>query len=216
MTQTTIHLLRHGEVHNPDRVLYGRLPGFRLSERGRQMAQVVADHLAAQERDLAAIISSPLQRAQETAAPSAAAFGLTVTTDDRLIEADSAFTGTRIGAEPWRLLNPAHWPRLRNPFRPSWGEPFGAQAERVEAAMRAARAAHPGREVLLVSHQLPIWVTRLHLAGRHLWHNPRRRQCSLCSLTSFVYEDDELARIEYAEPAAALSKSLSPGAWSPR
>ena len=71
---TVVHLLRHGEVHNPTGVLYGRLPGFHLSERGLQMAQMVGDHLAS--RDVACVVASSLERAQETAAPIAAPHGL--------------------------------------------------------------------------------------------------------------------------------------------
>ncbi len=214
MVTTTVHLLRHGEVHNPDRVLYGRMPGYRLSEQGQEMAHVVAKTLAEQKRDLVAVVSSPLQRAQETAAPTAAAFGLTVTTDDRLIEAGNDFEGSTIGSNPKQLLNPRYWAMLRNPFRPSWGEPYREQADRMLAAAADARDAHRGHEVLLVSHQLPIWVARRAAEGKRLWHNPKNRQCTLCSLTSLHYEDDELVGVEYSEPAGHLAQSLSKGAWS--
>ena len=216
MVTTTVHLLRHGEVHNPDRVLYGRLPGFRLSERGQEMARVVAGALAEQQRDITAVVSSPLQRAQETAAPTAAAFGLQVTTDERLIEAGNDFEGSTVGSNPRQLLSPRYWAMLRNPFRPSWGEPYRAQADRVLAAAAAARDANLGREVVLVSHQLPIWVARRAAEGRRLWHNPKNRQCTLCSLTSLHYDDDELTGVEYSEPAGHLARTLSKGAWSVR
>ncbi|MDT7631452.1 MAG: hypothetical protein QOI50_3382, partial [Pseudonocardiales bacterium] len=65
--RTTVHLLRHGEVHNPEGVLYGRLPGYRLSVRGEQQAQLVADALA--EEDITVLLASPMERAQQTAAP---------------------------------------------------------------------------------------------------------------------------------------------------
>jgi len=208
MVATTVHLLRHGEVHNPQGVLYGRLPGYRLSERGLRMAETVAAHLAGADgsvrHDVVAVVASPLQRAQETAAPLAAAFGLEVRTDDRLIEADNHFQGMTFGVGDGSLRHPRHWPYLRNPLRPSWGEPYRAQVDRMLAAVAAARAAARGHEAVLVSHQLPIWVTRLALEGRPLWHDPRRRQCSLASLTSLRYEDDRLVGIGYSEPAAAL------------
>jgi len=240
MVATTVHLMRHGEVHNPEGVLYGRLPGYRLSERGRAMARMVAAHLSGRQyegawlselghddaaadavvaaapqaagaspvigprRDVVAVIASPLERAQETAAPIAAAFGLEVGTDPRLIEAENHFQGMTFGVGDGSLRHPQHWPHLRNPFRPSWGEPYRVQVERMLAAVADAREAARGHEVVLVSHQLPVWVTRLALENRRLWHDPRRRHCSLASLTSLRYEDDALVSITYTEPAAAL------------
>lgn len=212
MVPTTIHLMRHGEVHNPDGVLYGRLPGYRLSERGRAMADMVAAHLAgerdAPRRDVTVVIASPLQRAQETATPIAAAFGVELRTDPRLIEAGNHFEGMTFGVGDGSLRHPQHWPYLRNPFRPSWGEPYAEQVDRVLAAVDAARELARGHEAVLVSHQLPVWVTRLSLENRRLWHDPRRRQCSLASLTSLRFEDDRLVGVGYSEPAA----SLLPGA----
>ncbi|GIG22195.1 phosphoglycerate mutase [Cellulomonas chitinilytica] len=219
MVATTIHLLRHGEVHNPEGVLYGRLPGYHLSERGHAMARMVADHLAGATdvtsatpgapRDVVAVVASPLQRAQETAAPIAAAFGLAVGTDQRLIEAGNHFQGMTFGVGDGSLRHPNHWPYLRNPFRPSWGEPYRDQVDRMLAAVDTAREAARGHEAVLVSHQLPVWVTRLALEGRRLWHDPRRRQCSVASLTSLVFEDDRLVRISYTQPAAALLPGAS-------
>ncbi len=208
MVATTIHLMRHGEVHNPEGVLYGRLPGYHLSERGEAMAERVADYLAGERgsprRDLTVLIASPLQRAQETARPISEAFGLEVRTETGLIEAANKFEGLTFGVGDGSLLHPRHWPLLRNPFRPSWGEPYRDQATRVLDVVEIARQAALGHEALLVSHQLPIWVTRLTLEGRRLWHDPRRRRCSLASLTSLSFEDDRLVRIGYTEPAADL------------
>ncbi len=218
MVTTTVHLLRHGEVHNPTGLLYGRLPGYRLSERGQQMAELVARTLAGDEgaprRDVVVVTASPLQRAQETATPIAEAFGVALGTDERLIEAENHFQGLRFGVGDGSLRHPAHWPYLRNPFRPSWGEPYVEQVDRMLAAVDAARAAARGHEAVLVSHQLPIWVTRLALENRRLWHDPRKRQCSLASLTSLRFEDDTLVGVGYGEPAAALLPGASqvPGA----
>ena len=213
MVATTVHLLRHGEVHNPTGILYGRMPGYRLSARGEAMASVVADHLAGADggrrRDVTVVVASPLERAQQTAAPVGAAFGLPVGTDPRLIEAANHFEGLTFGVGDGSLLHPRHWPYLRNPFRPSWGEPYAEQARRMLAAVADARAAARGHEAVLVSHQLPIWITRLTLEHRRLWHDPRRRQCSLGSLTSLHYDDDALVGIGYTEPAAALLSGAS-------
>jgi broad specificity phosphatase PhoE len=203
---TTVHLVRHGEVENPAGVLYGRLPGYHLSQRGRSMADLVAEHLAG--RDIALVTSSPLERAQETAAPIAARHGLEVGTDEDLIEAANSFQGMTFGVGDGSLRHPRLWKLLVNPFRPSWGEPYVEIAARmmraVVTARAAALAAGPGREAVLVSHQLPVWITRLHLEDRRLWHDPRRRQCSLASVTSLGYEGDRLVSLSYSEPAAAL------------
>lgn len=200
--RTIVHLLRHGEVYNPQRVLYGRLPGYSLSDRGQKMALAVTGWLAG--RDLTYLVASPLERAQETAGPVAAQFGLPIDTDDRLLEADNQFEGKQFGVGDGALRHPRVWWTIRNPFRPSWGEPYAQIADRMLEAMRAARRAAQGHEALCVSHQLPIWTVRQRVEGRRLWHDPRRRQCALASVTSFHFEGDEVVGIEYAEPAAHL------------
>lgn len=202
MTITRVHLLRHGEVHNPRGVLYGRLPGYGLSERGHAMAHRVADTVA--DRDIVHVGSSPLQRAQETAAPVAEKLGLEIVTDDRVIEAENVFEGLTFGVGAGSLAHPRHWKYLRNPFRPSWGEPYDEQVVRMRAAMDDVAEEVVGHEAVIVSHQLPIWVTRLAVEGRRLWHDPRKRECSLASLTTFTYEDDAIVSVAYSEPAADL------------
>ncbi|MBE1878625.1 histidine phosphatase family protein [Myceligenerans pegani] len=212
MVSTTVHLLRHGEVHNPEGVLYGRLPGYRLSERGQEMAARVAKHLSG--RDVTVVIASPLQRAQETATPIAQAFGVELGTDDRLLEAENHFEGKRFGVGDGALRQPAHWKHLWNPFRPSWGEPYTDQVRRMRAAVESARQAAEGHEAVLVSHQLPVWLIRCSLEGRRLWHNPRHRQCNLASLTSLRFEDDRFTALHYTEPVADLYDGVKqlPGA----
>lgn len=199
--KTIVHLLRHGEVHNPDGILYGRLPGFRLSDTGRAQARTVAAKLAG--HDVTHIVASPLQRAQETAAPIAERHGLVVQTDDDLIEADNDFEGLRVSVGDGALRRPRHWFKLRDPFTPSWGEPYLQIAHRMLAAANKARANAEGHEAVLVSHQLPVWTLRRFLHGQRLWHDPRRRQCALASLTSLVYQGDELIDIVYTEPTGA-------------
>ncbi len=135
--ETRVHLIRHGEVHNPDGILYGRLPGFRLSETGQGQAVAAAELLAG--RDIVAVIASPLQRAQETATPIAARHGLPIDTDHDLIESANFFEGKRVspGDGAWR--NPRFWWHLRNPFTPSWGEPYDQIAARMANAVNRAR-----------------------------------------------------------------------------
>ena len=204
-TRTVVHLLRHGEVHNPTGVLYGRLPGFRLSDLGQQMAERAADALA--DRDVAAVISSPLERAQQTAAPIAARHSLRTTIDDRLIEASNVFEGSRVGVGDGVLKSPKSWRHLYNPLTPSWGEHYVDIAGRMRAAVAAARNAARGHEAVLVSHQLPIWVARLDAEHRRFAHDPRKRQCGLASLTSLTFDDDRLVAITYTEPSADLVRS---------
>ncbi len=197
--QTRVHLIRHGEVHNPDRILYGRIPGYRLSETGRAQAAAAADMLA--DADIVAVIASPLQRAQETAAPIAAAHNLPVDTDDDLIESTNIFEGKRVspGDGAWR--NPRFWWHLRNPLRPSWGEPYAQIAARMATAVDKARSRAAGHEVVCVSHQLPVWTVRQYLSGNRLWHDPRRRQCDVGSVTTLIFDGDRLADVDYRVPA---------------
>ncbi|MEU2156789.1 histidine phosphatase family protein [Streptomyces sp. NPDC019396] len=199
---TVVHLMRHGEVHNPDGVLYGRKPGYHLSDLGRRMADRVAEHLA--DRDITYVVASPLERAQETAAPVAKSHGLTLDTDERLIEAANVFEGKTFGVGDGALRKPGNWKHLTNPFRPSWGEPYLEQVDRMMAALESARDAARGHEAVLVSHQLPIWTVRSHVERRRLWHDPRRRQCTLASLTSFTFHGDAIVSVGYSEPARDL------------
>ncbi|WP_040798959.1 histidine phosphatase family protein [Nocardia higoensis] len=204
--ETIVHVLRHGEVHNPNGILYGRLPGFSLSVAGRAQAGAVARALA--DHDIALVIASPLQRAQETATPIAEQHGLSVRTDENLIEAGNTFEGLRVSVGDGALRKPRHWWKLRDPFTPSWGEPYLQIAHRMLAAVNKARVEAAGREVVLVSHQLPVWTLRRFLQGQRLWHDPRHRQCSLASLTSLVYRGDTLVDIVYSEPAGESDPSV--------
>jgi broad specificity phosphatase PhoE len=200
--RTKVHLLRHGEVHNPEGILYGRSSGYFLSKRGRAMADRIAEVIG--DNDITHIVSSPLERAQETAAPLAKARGLDVVLDERVIESENAFAGSKFTIKDSLVLNPSVWPKLLNPFRPSWGEPYKDIAARMWPAVLDARDRAAGHEAVVVSHQLPIWVTRLFAEEKRFVHDPRKRQCTLCSLTTFVFEDDELKEITYSEPAADL------------
>ena len=206
--RTIVHLLRHGEVDNPSKVLYGRLPGYRLSELGERMAARAAEFFA--PRDVVRVATSPLERARQTAAPVAEKHGLEVAVDERLIESENIFEGHAVGVGDGVLKDPRNWRFVTNPFRPSWGEPYVRVALRMHAAAEVARELARGHEAVLVSHQLPIWVARLSAEHRHLWHDPRRRQCTLASVTSFTYEGDRMVSISYTEPAADLLPGANP------
>ena len=210
MSVTTVHMLRHGEVYNPAHVMYGRLPDFHLSDRGRGMAERVAKSLL--DRDITHLVSSPLERAQETSAPLAAALGLSVHLDDRLLEAENSFQGQPFGPGDRAWAHPTAWPRLRNPFRPSWGEPYGQIAARMLAAAWAARDAADGHEAVCVSHQLPIWTLRRLVERKPLSHVPTYRQCGLASLTSLTFDGNRVVKVTYAEPAGPEPEGTTPGA----
>ncbi|HEY6798784.1 MAG TPA: histidine phosphatase family protein [Kineosporiaceae bacterium] len=204
--RTMVHLVRHGEVFNPRKILYGRLPGYHLSELGRVMAERAAEYFTG--HDVTVVVASPLERAQETATPIAAVHGLAVGSDDRLIEAANVFEGQRFGVGDGVLRHPSSWWHLRNPFRPSWGEPYAALAARMGEAIEAAREAAAGHEAVLVSHQLPVWIARLAAEHRRFAHDPRGRECSLASVTSLAFDGASLVSVSYAEP----SRDLLPGA----
>jgi len=204
---TVVHLVRHGEVANPGGVLYGRIPGFHLSADGQVMAKAAADFLAG--RDITVLRSSPLDRARETAEPLGLQLGLPVEVDDRLIEPWNHFEGLTVGVGDGALFSPRHWIYLRNPFLPSWGEPYRDVAARVLAAAADAARAASGHEAVCVSHQLPIWVSRRSAEGRRLWHDPRRRQCALGSVTSLTYLGDRLTSVSYAEPSGSAGSKVA-------
>lgn len=214
MAFTTVHLLRHGEVDNPEGVLYGRLPGYGLTDLGQQMAQTVADHLRAEDRDLAAVTASPLYRAQLTAHPTATRFGLALQSDPLLVEASSVFEGQNVNRNRWGLAHPRNWPHYLRPDLPSWGEPYTAILARMTAAISKALDQAEGREALLVSHQLPIVTVQRFLQGQPMAHNPLLRECSLASLTSLMFDGRTLVGWSYTEPAKELlaqASDVTPG-----
>jgi broad specificity phosphatase PhoE len=199
-----IHLVRHGEVFNPQGVLYGRLPGYGLSDLGRDMAQAAADDLVSRDRQVAALIASPLQRTQQSAEPIAAAFGLEPALDGRVIEPENRFEGKKMHGPESALRDLRNWPYLANPWEPSWGEPFRSIATRMLHAMDDAWQAADGGDVVVVSHQLPIWMAHRRITGRQLAHDPRRRRCALSSITTFERRGDRFVEVGYRDPAAGL------------
>ena len=199
----TVHVVRHGEVENPQKILYGRQRGWFLSERGLQMAQALGEW--SKPLNIGAIHASPLERAQQTAKPMADAHGLEINTDERLIEAANIFEGKPFGVGDGVLRRPSAWPKLWNPWRPSWGEPYVDQVNRILAAVFDAREAAAGKDAIVVSHQLPIWILRSAIEGRRFLHDPRKRICTLASVTSLHFDEDGMiSDLTYSEPAKHL------------
>lgn len=199
MPAELVRLVRHGEVHNPDGILYGRIPGYHLSELGHRMAALAAESL--QGHDVTKLIASPLQRAQESAEPWSKVFALPIETDERIIEPHNWFEGTRMRQ---RLRNPVSWPRLANPLRPSWGEPYESVKKRMFAAITDAWQSVDSGEVVLVSHQMPIVMVARSVAGRAPFHDPRKRRCTLSSITTLRREGERFVEVDYQEPAREL------------
>ncbi|WP_127792168.1 histidine phosphatase family protein [Agromyces sp. LHK192] len=215
MPADQIHLVRHGEVFNPQGVLYGRLEGFGLSDLGRRMAQSAADDLVARNRAVTSLVSSPLQRTQQSAEPIAEAFGLEPTLEPRIIEPENRFEGKRMRGRDGALRDIRNWGLLVNPWEPSWGEPFGSIAARMIAAMEDAWQAADGGDVVMVSHQLPIWMVHRRTAGKGLAHDPRRRRCALSSITTFERRQvndlgaGRFVEVGYANPAGGLAAAAT-------
>jgi len=199
----TVHFVRHGEVHNPEKILYGLQPGWRLSDRGNEMAAVIGQWST--KLDLGAIHASPLQRAQETVAPIIAKHKLSLTTDKNLIEASNVFEGKKFELGSGVLRHPSSWRYLYNPWKPSWGEPYDQLISRMLKGLFAARDAAGGKDAICVSHQLPIWILRSAVEGRRLLHDPRKRECTLASVTSFELDSEGMiSSVSYSEPAKHL------------
>lgn len=203
MPAQRIHLVRHGEVHNPGGVLYGRLPNFHLSDNGKLMAEAAAKELQKQGFPIKAIFMSPLVRTQESAAPIEKLFKLDAKTDERLIEPWNVFEGRKLSVKAV-AVRPHWWWHFRNPAKPAWGETFRDIIARMDEAIIEAANSVASGDVVLVTHQLPIWVMHLHLAGERLMHDPRKRRCSLSSITTFELAEGKLTEVSYLEPAASL------------
>ncbi|GAA1320720.1 histidine phosphatase family protein [Leucobacter albus] len=204
MSDKLLHLVRHGEVHNPDLVLYGRIPGFRLSERGHAMAEAAALELAGSDRKVVALYASPLERAQQSARPIASALGLEIQTEDRIIEPTNFFEGKVNSGPDAAFKKPRYWYKFVNPFRPSWGEPYRQVAARVREAMNDAWDNTQGGDIVMVAHQSPIWMAHLDIAGKPLFHNPATRRCDLSSITTFERRGNRWFEVDYRNPAKSL------------
>jgi broad specificity phosphatase PhoE len=193
-----LHLVRHGEVENPKGVIYGRLPGYNLSEKGRKQAKAAARRL--RENDIALIMTSPLERAQETAQAIAEPHALETVVDERLIETETTLEGLSRNALHF-VRDPRHWWRFRNPLKPSWGESFSEIRTRMLSVIDEAVAAAGGREAVLVSHQTPVLVARLVLTKRRDPPWLGLVPCSTGSVTTLELNGDRAATARYFRPS---------------
>ena len=198
MPADRLHLVRHGEVHNPRLACSTGDSGFGLSVDGRRMARQAAEYVHTLERPVTSLVCSPLQRTQESAEPFTELFGIEPVIDERVIEPTNVFEGRRMKRA---LINPLNWRHLRRRPRPA-----GASRMRRSSRAWTPRWRMPGSaasgDVVIVSHQLPIWVTHLAVSRVPPRHDPRQRRCALSSVTSFERRGDEWVEVGYVEPAA--------------
>lgn len=199
-----IHLIRHGEVHNPGGVVYGRLPGFDLSSTGARTAALAAAELGRRGRVITTVLASPLERAVQSAQPIADAFGVAMVMRPGLTEAQSHLEGGRFDVSLRILAEPKAWRYLINPLRPTWGEPFSQVFRRIHSELDWARRLPGTGDIAIVTHQLPIWVIHRRLAGKPLAHDPRRRRCALSSITSLEYTAGGFRETGYWQPSDAI------------
>jgi broad specificity phosphatase PhoE len=210
MPASLLHLVRHGEVYNPGGVLYERIDGFGLSDLGHQMARAAAEQLKSEGVQISKLIASPLQRARESVRPIEELFGVEAQLDERVIEPWNLFRGLKLG--PRALLKrPSILLNLYNPSKPSWGEPFTEIASRMNAAALSHHQSVEGGDVVIVSHQLPIWMVYRSAQGLKLPHDPRERRCTLSSITTFEVSDGKLREVDYREPGMDFAKSAVDG-----
>jgi len=210
MPASRLHLVRHGEVFNPGGVLFERIEGFGLSDLGHQMAKAAADQLKSEGVEISKLVVSPLQRTRESARPISEQFGIDPVIDERVIEPWNLFKGLRFG--PRALLKrPSILLNLYNPSKPSWGEPFTEIASRMNSAALDHWSDVESGDVVIVSHQLPIWMVYRSANGLELPHNPRDRRCSLSSITSFEVIHGKLREVAYREPGIEFAEQAIDG-----
>ena len=208
---TLVLFVRHGQTPTTGKVLPGRARGLQLSAKGQQQAERVAERIAAlqtDDRKIAAVYASPLERTQETAKPIARALGLRVRRNQGLLEADF---GDWTGAELKRLYKKPEWRTVqRNPsgFRFPAGESFTEMQTRICGAVDRLRAAHPGQTVVAVSHADPIKAAVAHAMGTHL-DLFQRIVVSPCSVSAVLYGVDGpvVLAVNSTGDLAALSPS---------
>jgi probable phosphoglycerate mutase len=163
---TVFHLVRHAEHDLLGRVLTGRMPGVSLNERGREQAAELARHFSGCA--IAAVVSGPLERAQETAGPIAAALRLEVVTDAGLDEIDfGEWTGMTFealqDAPGWRA-----WNQFRGTAPTAGGEMMVEALARALRSIARLRQMYPVSKIVLVGHQDVLKALLAHSMGMPL------------------------------------------------
>lgn len=184
---TLVLFVRHGTTPTTGKVLPGRARGLHLSEHGREQAQRAAERIAELGK-IAAVYSSPLERARETAAPIARLTKNTTRVERGLIECDfGAWTGQSLR----RLVKKPEWSQVQrapSTFRFPAGESFVEMQTRMVSAVDVIRRRHPGRTIVCVSHADTIKAAVAHATGTPL-DLFQRIVISTCSVTAIMYSD---------------------------
>ncbi len=183
---TLLLLVRHGLTPTTGVELYGRRPGVHLSEAGLQQAQQAAERISALGKRIAAVYASPLERAQQTAAPIAEAVDRLVQTHEGLNEADvGRWTGRKLS----QLRKLAAWSQVQR-YPSGFGFPDGETMRQMQARIAAATSElvgrHRGSVVVAVSHADPIRALVADAMGTHL-DLFQRVSVSPCSVTAILY-----------------------------
>ena len=181
----TFVLVRHGVTATTGKILPGRAAGLHLSEEGRRQAEATAERIAGIAK-VAAVYASPLERAQETAEPIAAARKLKLRTEPGLLECDfGEWTGKRLAA----LSKKKEWTIVQNrpsSFRFPDGESLREMQGRMTETLDQLARRHAGRTVVLVSHADPIKAVVVEAMGAHL-DSYQRVVISPCSITVIAW-----------------------------
>ena len=129
---------------------------------------------------------------------------LELVTDERIIEAGNEFRGKRIGHGEGALWRNGNYKLVRNLWKPSWGESYQSIAHRVQDFALEKVSEHPGEQIVVVSHESPIWSYRHMLETGHPEHNMLLRHTALASITSITYDcaTRKVMSITYVDPAA--------------
>lgn len=162
---TTIYLLRHGHYESPTPVAPYRLPGFHLSAEGVRQVEMLSKLLS--QEQIAAIVTSPMERTSETAAILARVHHVVPVVDERLNEVRSPLQGKT--PEEIHTLGGWNWQIYDTPwYREQGGETLEAIRERVVAVVEEQRLKHPDKAICLVSHGDPIMLAAAHYGGATL------------------------------------------------
>jgi broad specificity phosphatase PhoE len=182
--RTELYVVRHAHVHNPDDILYGRLPRFRLSEVGSNQARQVAEFLGG--RPIDAIYSSPLLRARQTATTISHALpGVPVHLSGLILEVLTSYQGS-----PNSIMKPGF--SFYEPLKGEMDESMAAVYDRIFRFLRGVIRHHAGRAIVAVTHADPIAIMRLGLLGKpftvsnlHSTVYPARASINLVTLTPY-------------------------------
>jgi broad specificity phosphatase PhoE len=196
--RTTLHLVRHCDVQNPEGVLYGHLPGFRLSEKGVRQAHALGEFFAA--RPVREIYASPLERAQQTAHIIASYLdSVPVVTTPELVEARFGLYLQGIKPKDVPLRRPLWFVHMVWPGLLPNDESVAAMAGRVRAPLSRLLRDFPGQEGICVSHGDPIQAFWVESEMRHAYAL-HRLQCAKGGMLSLDYQDDKLVSRRYRPP----------------